>query len=395
MDRTEEHVTWARLLTPPGVGAIAVIRVAGPEALRIAESLFESDRSRDGLAEDPQRLWYGRLVEGGEILDHVILAPRRTADPFWEVDISLHGGVWVVTRVLLALERRGACVASTASAPQTPLAWRAGHWIESEADEAMIRARTRRAVEALAWQRRHLPTVLRSIRDLARTDPAGASAALQNLRDGYHAIRLLVEGARVVVVGPPNAGKSALTNRLVGQEAALTGSEAGTTLDWTTHEVSIDGIPLTVVDTAGVHESGDALAGEAMDRGLRAAADADLVLAVLDGSRPVSAGVWRACRDTLRPGRWLAVVNKADLPAAWSPDVIPSGFVDVISVSAWTGEGLEGLRTAILRGLGFRGMLGVEPALFSLRQVHLVGANPVQITTDRVRALVSELLGEA
>ena len=382
-------------MTPPGVGAIAVIRVAGPAALQIVESLFESDRSRGPLADDPQRLCYGRIVEDGDVLDDVILAPRRMADTSWEVDISLHGGVWVVTQVLLALERRGARVASTTPGLQTEVAWRMGHRIEAEADEALIRARTRRAVAVLTWQRRHLPTVLRSIRDRARTDPVGAHAALQSLRAGYPAIRLLLEGARVVVVGPPNAGKSALTNRLAGQEDALTSAETGTTLDWTTHEVSMDGVPVTIVDTAGVHEAGDELTVEAMNRGLRMAADADLVLAVLDGSRPIPDAVWRACRDALRPGRWVAVVNKIDLPAVWEVEQIPAGFRAVVPASARTGEGMGDLRSAILSGLGFHGSWGVEPALFSVRQMHGVGTGPVPLTGDRVQAVVGDLLGEA
>lgn len=395
MDRTEEHVARARLLTPPGVGAIAVIRVAGPAALPIVESLFESDHSMGRLADDSERLWYGRLVADGEVLDDVILAPRRMADASWEVDISLHGGVWVVTQVLLALERRGACVASAAPGRQAELTWQMGRRIEAEADEALIRARTRWAVEVLAWQRRHLPTVLRSIRDRARTDPVGANAALQNLRVGYPAIRRLLEGARVVVVGPPNAGKSTLTNRLAGQENALTSSEAGTTLDWTTHEVSMDGVPVTIVDTAGVHEAGDELTSEAMNRSLRMAVDADLVLTVLDGSRPIPDAVWRACRDALRPGRWVAVVNKADLPSVWSVEQIPAGFGAVVPASAWKGEGMAELRSAILSMLGFRSFRGVEPALFSVRQMQGVGASPVPVTGDRVQAAVGELLGEA
>ena len=125
------------------------------------------------------------------------------------------------------------------------------------------------------------------------------------------------------------------------------------------------------------------------------AADADLVLAVLDGSRPIPDAVWRACRDALRPGRWVAVVNKIDLPAVWEVEQIPAGFRAVVPASARTGEGTGDLRSAILSGLGFHGFWGVEPALFSVRQMHGVGTGPVPLTGDRVQAAVGDLLGEA
>lgn len=354
------------------MGAIAVIRVAGPEAQAIVRSVFRRGSGRVGLTADANRLWRGRLFDGDEEVDDVLVAPHSTkGGDINVVDISAHGGMRVVARILLALERRGAIVHSTDDEFDTPC-WPASNQIEVEADLALARARTRRAVEFLATQRSCLPSHLENIAEQAVRDPQAAVECLRALLERWTGNRHLINGAQVAVLGPPNAGKSTLTNRLVGRHAVLASPQAGTTRDWTSHETAIEGVPISVIDTAGVYDASGPLDAEAVERGLGRSAHADLHLVVLDGSEPFAgAFLDRIVRD-LEPHRLLVAVNKIDLPPAWDRNrVAPFDPKGVVTLSALTGEGVERMRQEVITLLGLTEAKADSPSLFTSRQARL------------------------
>ncbi|MGB2986326.1 MAG: GTPase, partial [Phycisphaerae bacterium] len=315
------------------------------------------------------RLRYGELVVNGEFIDEVIVS-YIPADNVPTFDISAHGGVRVIERILEALQRLGAPLCDEGQSPA--LIWPTHNLIDQEAVETMSRAKTERAVRFLAWQHRHLTLSLESVAARCQEDPAQARDALEKMSAGYRAARTLIEGATVAILGPPNSGKSTLFNRLVGRDATIVSSRAGTTRDWVTAPVEMDGIPLTLADTAGHREATASLERLAIDSGLLIARRAELCLFVLDGSQPLSPAtgeLYRACES---PPDRLTVINKLDMGCVWDATAAPDWPADredaPLRVSARTGAGLDRLTRNILQILGYGDWVDETPCLFTLRQ---------------------------
>jgi small GTP-binding protein len=308
-------------------------------------------------------------VVDDEVIDDVIVARVPTEGPH-AFDISAHGGVRVIERILEALDQYGAPLCD--SGGSRPLIWPAATLIEQEVIEGLSQAKTSRAVRFLAWQRRHLESHLRETAHFCRQDADKAKEPLQRLVTGYRAARYLVEGATVTIVGPPNSGKSTLFNHLVGRSAAIVSTQAGTTRDWVTASVEINGVPVILVDTAGRREPAADAEHRAIERGWTKAAQADLCLLLLDGSKPPSAEAIGASVRARSLACYLTVVNKVDLGLAWKTFALPlcGDKMDVAArVSARTGMGLDLLTGIVLNSLGFESWDDAAPALFTARQV--------------------------
>ena len=180
----------------------------------------------------------------------------------------------------------------------------------------------------------------------ASREIAGVAAAIDDLLASASRGRLVREGLQAAIVGRPNAGKSSLFNALAGAGRAIVTEIPGTTRDLLTEVVDVDGIPLTLVDTAGIREGADGSRRSA--RGSRAPRRRGMSricsIVVLDGSQPLTDDDRAMLGATVRRARVVAA-NKSDLPAAWSPDDVDAG---VIPLSAKTGEGLDALRRALV-----------------------------------------------
>jgi tRNA modification GTPase len=182
--------------------------------------------------------------------------------------------------------------------------------------------------------------------------------------------RLVREGAAIAIVGAPNAGKSSLFNALLHASRAIVTEVAGTTRDLLTERADIGGLAVSLVDTAGVRESDDPIEREGVVRARGAAAVADVVLVVVDRSRPLSAED-RAVLDETAGLRRVVVASKADLPRSW-----PAGAIEVagelVETSAVLGSGLDALAAAIVRALGGGEAMRDPPAVTNLRHVRLL-----------------------
>lgn len=393
---TDRSGNWAALLTPPGVGAIAVIRIAGPDALRIIGELFQPVQrlrasKEAGAVLDSDALRYGRILIDGEVVDDVIACRVSTIDlPI--VDLSTHGGVRVVERVLEAIEQRGARVTSADALPA--VAWPADTLIEEEIVRAWSLAKTTRAVRFLAWQQRSLVAALMNTADLCETDCDAAAKAMRAMLGGFRAAQFLASEATVAIVGPPNSGKSTLFNRLVGRDATIVSQLAGTTRDWVEASIDVGGVPIRLIDTAGLHDEAGDLEEQAIEAGRRAAATADLTVIVFDGSQPRPDGSG-SFTSMLSTAACLTVWNKSDLPR--SPNEAGDARVEV-AVSARTGDGVESLTTAMLKCLGFDEFQDAAPTFFTGRQARVSRAVLATVTSapgDAARAIREELIGPA
>ena len=362
------------LLTPPGAAAIAVIRVIGPTAKSIVDRVFRPAPGCKHRIEETGPLLYGR-IEGsdGETVDDVLITrtdTHRTIDAaaFSAFDLTTHGGIRVVERVLEVFRQAGArLIATGVASGQT---WQARTMIERESLDALAAAKTERAVRFLAWQRTNLVAALEAVATTCTTEPDRAAADLQAMVSGYSAARFLVGGACIALVGPPNSGKSTLFNRLVGRSAALVSDFAGTTRDWVGEQVEFDGVPIQLLDTAGRHTQAERLEQRAIQAGQAVAQRADLSLLVVDSTASPEPDVVDADRppsdeSTVR----IVVFNKTDLVAnvKLPPETPAAGHF--VRVSALTGDGIRRLVATCLSALDLAALSDRSPCLFTARQV--------------------------
>ncbi|HNO77227.1 MAG TPA: 50S ribosome-binding GTPase [Phycisphaerae bacterium] len=393
MTSTQPHLKSDSLtccpLTPPGVGAIAVIALRGDASWSLIRSCVQ--RPTGPLPEQPQfdRLYFGTFGDERETIDEVILAPRcDRSGALVGVDVSAHGGIRVVERILMTLTDKGAALVSPGECViQEP---QGGHdgWItriKNAANLQMMRTTTRRAAMFLMNQAEVLPaayTRIMELSDAGREDDA--HAVLQSLVERSDRARHLLVPPRVSVVGPPNAGKSSLINALAGRDHVIVSDIEGTTRDWVTVPAVIEGIELTLVDTAGLRDTPDALEGIAIDRGRVASASSDLRIWVFDRSAQAPADV-----PAILAGlgdRDIVVANKSDRAASdsWS-DILGKSDRPVLAASATQQDGLDEVRRAIVCGLGLDDFDDALPAEFDPERLARISAeyrtNSVSITS--------------
>jgi tRNA modification GTPase len=383
--------TIVAIATPAGRGGIGVVRISGPAALSIARTLTGD------VALEPRRATFVR-VRGVDAQDESILTwfpgPRSyTGEDV--VELSLHGSPVLLRAMVEAALRAGARLAEPGEF--TLRAYLSGRLdlVQAEAVRDLIDAVTPLQARAAFDQldgtlTEQIGKIDAALFDLAARleasldfpeegyhfiTPAEASAeiaaligAVDGLLAGSRAGRLVREGARVVIIGRPNAGKSTLFNALAGASRAIVTDVPGTTRDLLVEMVDISGLATTLVDTAGLRaDTADAIESEGMTRARAAAAGADLLLVVLDRSAALTAED-RALLDVYPGVPRLVVAAKSDLGAAWARvDDRPC-----VEVAAIAGRGIEELRRAVVGALGASEIYRDAPALTNIRHVRLL-----------------------
>ena len=360
--------TIAAIATPFGPGAIALIRLSGEESLSVAGKALGMD-----CEQQEARMVTRADVRSstGEVIDDVLVTVfRRPCSYTGEnlVEISCHGGVLVVQRVLDRLLECGARSAMAGEFSQRAFLNGKMDLTQAEAVMDVIGAQTDLALRAAQQQlggkigleteeiRSLLLQIVAQIEayidfpdeDIAPQTGealAGQLALAQKRIESLLATaqqgRILREGARVVIYGEPNVGKSSLLNILLGQERAIVSDTAGTTRDTVEEVLNLGGFPVRLIDTAGHRKTIDELERVGVERTLDKVAQADLVLEVVDASAPRRESMLRSESKNLRQ---LLVLNKCDLPR--HDDWI--GVGDLVEISCAEGWGLDRLISAIV-----------------------------------------------
>jgi len=350
--------TIAALSTPPGEGAIAVVRISGPDALALASKIFR------GPELQPRTATFGRIVSGNEIVDEVIAtifaAPASYTGEHM-VEISCHGGVIVSARVLQAVLQAGARAAGPGEFTQRAFLNGKMDLTQAEAVMDLIRAQTPLAARAAAEQLRgrigaEIMTIREALLDIVAhveayidfpdedIDPDTGAALRMRMNAARKRIakllatadegRILREGVRLAICGRPNAGKSSLLNRLLGYDRAIVSPLPGTTRDTIEEVLNLHGIPFRVTDTAGLRETPDAVEREGVRRAREAVSNADIVVRVIDAADP------DAPDDPPATENEIVVLNKIDTSSFRT-----SHFS--FPISCLTGEGIDALVDAI------------------------------------------------
>lgn len=356
--------TIAAISTPFGEGAIAVLRLSGPRAVELAETVFRSKKRVAELL--PRVQQFGAIFDGEEKLDDVLLTIFHAPASYTGedvVEIAGHGGVLVSRRILELLLRQGARAALPGEFTQRAYLNGKMDLTQAEAVMDLIAAQTDLALRAASEQLEgRLGERIRSLREMLLEllahveafidfpdediDPDTGDVLLRKLdvaRAEIDALlatadrgKVLREGVRTVIYGAPNVGKSSLLNLLLGHERAIVSAKPGTTRDVIEEVINLRGIPLRLIDTAGVRESDDEIECAGMERTRQQVERADLVLQVVDGAEcRVASAEWQA--------RTVLVLNKSDLGEheSWRG-------VDAVRISCLSGSGIEALAEAIV-----------------------------------------------
>ena len=267
--------TTAGLLTPLAPGGIAVIRLAGPATNDILRMILRRRRNDGTPPLRDRRPVFCRIADGPDIIDDALVV-RTSRQGLVSAELCTHGGIRIAQRTLLLLERLGARIVGGLSS-EGELGTTGA--VERAIDLALLFAVSERLARWLLAQRAILPTFLERL-DALTADQRSAFDARSEVA------RRLLAGLHVAIVGPPNAGKSSLANRLVGKDRSITSAEAGTTRDWIDETALVQGWPITLTDTAGIRETSCEIETEALRRGHAKAHDADLILVVIDATTP-------------------------------------------------------------------------------------------------------------
>lgn len=407
--------TIAAISTAIGPGAIGIVRMSGPDAIAIAESAFQPARGAPLLPRETYCLLYGHVVDprGGESVDEALLAVMRAPRSYTRedlVELHCHGGLAAQRAVLRLMVRLGARLAEPGEFTRRAFLNGRIDLAQAESVAAIVAARSSGALRASVRQlegglserlrglRKELVRLLAQIEasvdfsdeDVDPLNWESLAQGLASVQDNLARLlrtaflgRALEMGVSTAIVGRPNVGKSSLLNALLMRERAIVSDIPGTTRDTVEELMEIGGIPIHLVDTAGMRSDGDHIEQLGVERSVRAMEQADLVIAVLDLSAPWDDADERLV-GSLDPASSIIVGNKSDLaPRTRVGQTVGRGRTVLpethgrdrreCAVSALTGEGLDDLRGHIQQIItGGEGLHLEEPVLATERQRGLV-----------------------
>ena len=400
MPADSSHDTIAAIATAEGPAGVAVVRISGPEAWPVAERVVRAGPPRltERSAGHFFRAQFADPANGGILDDGVVLLFRAPASFTGEdvVEIQGHGGQVLSRAVLRAVLAAGARLAAPGEFTRRAFLCGRMDLTQAEAVMDLVQARSQRAAQAaraqlagglgrvigvcydqvtglcadvagqLDFEAGELPARVRGEAE-ARLDAVRGDVAqlLATSREGH----LLRAGALVVIGGCPNAGKSSLLNALLGAERAIVSPTAGTTRDTIEEGLVLDGIPLRLMDTAGLREATSAVEQEGVERAHHALGQADLVIYLLDAARPLAEQhpvfAWGTTQI-------LLVMNKMDLPVLVREPELP---LAALKLSLKTGAGLPELKAALVEHLGVERQAPVHASVSERHRAELLRAD--------------------
>ncbi len=366
--------TIAAISTAIGEGGISLVRVSGPDAVAIADRVFRSPRGTLLADQASHTVHYGHVVADGRAVDEVLatlLRAPRTYTREDTIEIGCHGGLAAARAVLDGLLAAGARLAERGEFTQR--AFQNGRISLDQAQAVLdiVRAQTALGLEAavdrlggrfsgeIAELRRELEALAADLEveiDFPDLDVEVEALApricelatrVRDLESRGEQGRIVREGLTVAILGRPNVGKSTLLNALLAEERSIVAPTPGTTRDTVEEVASIGGIPVRLIDTAGLRAPEDEIEAEGVRRAEAAAHRADLVLVLVDRSSPLEPDDRALLARQFGIPR-IVVKSKADLDDRFGPGALTAINDPIVEVSARDGRGLDALRTTIL-----------------------------------------------
>lgn len=355
----------AAISTPLGTGGIGIVRMSGAGCIQMADMIFIG---RKKLSEkSTHTLAYGKITDGagGEIIDEVLVSVMKSPHTYTKediVEINCHGGSLVTKRVLEAVLKTGARLAEPGEFTKRSFLNGRIDLTQAEAVIDLIHSKTelsRRAAvnqlegrlkKAVREMREEILDMIAGIEavidypdyDIEEETYAAMEKGAQALLDRMNRLletadrgKIIREGLQTVIIGKPNVGKSSLLNWLLEEDRAIVTDIPGTTRDTVEEYLNIDGIPIKIVDTAGIRETGDIVEKMGVEKSKTYAENADLVILMLDASRPLEAED-KEILSFVRNKKTIVLLNKTDLATLLSAEelrgYLPEGQLLAISV---------------------------------------------------------------
>lgn len=437
--------TIAAISTAMGESGIGIIRVSGPDAIAITEKIFRAKNGKKLSTLPTHRLYYGHIWGEG-LIDEVLVSLMRAPYSYTKediVEINCHGGRMALSSIMaLLLEDPRLRMAEPGEFTKRAFLNGRIDLTQAEAVIDIIQSQTENALRIaggqlqgrLSREIREILSILMDVSAIISVDVdypeyenpeasreeirkllLSARARLEKLLKNAHIGKILREGIRTVIVGKPNVGKSSILNMLLGEERAIVTDIPGTTRDTLEERVSLAGIPLHIIDTAGIRaESDDPIEKIGIERSRKALESADLVLLVLDCSHPSTAEDLELL-ESIPAERSILILNKQDLPKS-ATFVLPrmAEEIPTVEMSATENTGMHELEE-VIRGKYLRGDLDLDDNIIlgNMRQQQLtktaaeslesalktldsgLPADIISVDLDQIRDALGQIIGES
>lgn len=370
---TREFDTIAAISTPLGEGAIGIVRLSGTDSFAIAQKIF---KGKDLNKVASHTLNYGHIIDPltGKVMDEVMVGAMKSPKTFTRediIEINTHGGIAVTNEILQLAIREGARLAEPGEFTKRAFLNGRVDLTQAEAVMDIIRAKTDKAMNIAVKQldgslsdlinntRQEILNTLAQVEvniDYPEYDDVEEATTavvrektmefeqlLTNLLRTARRGKILREGISTAIIGRPNVGKSSLLNNLLREDKAIVTDIAGTTRDVIEEYVNINGVPLKLIDTAGIRETDDIVEQIGVERSKKALKEADLVLLVLNASEPLTAQDRQLLEISQETNR-IILLNKTDLPETIETSELPE---DVIRISVLKNQNIDKIEERI------------------------------------------------
>ena len=401
--------TIAAISTPIGKGAIGIVRISGRKALEILKEIYRTKSGKKKEEFEDRKMTYGVIVDDkGKEIDEVLAVYMKAPKTFTGedvVEIHSHGGTVVVRKILREVLKRGARLAEPGEFTMRAFVHGRIDLLQAEAINDLINATNEMSAQVAVNQLEgKLSQKIKKIRDKLLELKAFVEVGvdfpeeeveimesaqvkerlneikrqIENLLKSYKDGKILKEGIKVAIVGRPNVGKSSLLNAILNEERAIVTEIPGTTRDVIEESVTFHGLPLRLIDTAGIREAEDVVEKIGIERSLKSIENADVVLFVIDGSQGLTEEDKKLAEKLKNRGNVIVVINKKDAGLKVSCKDVKD-FKACVEISAKTGEGLEKLAETIGRIVMF------EPE-------REIGSDEAVISNERQKQLLEKAL---
>ena len=409
--------TIAAISTAIGESGIGIVRMSGRQAISIAKGVFQRANDKDILESDNKRLLYGNIMDNDEIIDEVLVAFMKAPYTYTReemVEIYCHGGIIPVKKILQLLLKNGARIAERGEF--TKRAFLNGRLDLSQAEAVIdiIKAKTEKSYDiSLKQLEGKLSQEIQDIRQVLLKMIAHIEVSIDFPEDDIEEVtseellndgnlvkdriakllntadrgKIMRDGLNTVILGTPNVGKSSLLNAVLRENRAIVTEIPGTTRDIIEEYINIDGIPLKIMDTAGIRQTDDIVEKIGVDKAKETLERADLIIAIFDISRELNDDDYHIM-ELIKDKKTIVLLNKTDLPRLYDEDYFTNYFENsqIINSSMIKSIGIQELEDAI-RTMFYDGHIAIDSDMIinNLRhkqQLELASGNMESVLKD-------------